>query len=103
MLNIYQHPLCSISKIDILYCCCMLYLGGEVSVEYALVVQVLQPAGDVQGQTDPDAPRQMQITVQQLLQVSSIYVLQTQESLITIGIGLDTNTGSGVDISLAPT
>lgn len=53
----------------------LLYLGGEVSVEDALAVQVLQPSGDVPRQTDPDAPGQEQVAVQQLLQVSSIYVL----------------------------
>lgn len=50
-------------------------LGGEVPVKYALVVEVLQPTGDVQRQTDPDAPREVQITVQQLLQIPSVYVL----------------------------
>ena len=42
----------------------------------ALAVQVLQPSGDIQRQTDPDTPRQVQITVQQLLQVTSIYILK---------------------------
>lgn len=42
----------------------------------ALAVQVLQPSGNIQRQTDPDAPRQIQVTVQQLLQVTSVYVLQ---------------------------
>lgn len=45
----------------------VLYLGGEVSVKYALAVQVLQPPGDIQRQADPDTPRQVQVTVQQLL------------------------------------
>lgn len=43
----------------------------------ALAVQVVKPPGDVQGQTDSDAPRQVEVAVQQLLQVSSIYILQT--------------------------
>lgn len=42
----------------------------------ALAVQVLQPSGNIQRQTDPDAPRQVQVTVQQLLQVTSVNVLQ---------------------------
>lgn len=42
----------------------------------ALAVQVLKPSGNIQRQTDPDAPRQIQVTVQQLLQVTSVYVLQ---------------------------
>lgn len=32
------------------------HLGGEVSVEDALAVQVVQPAGDVQRQADSHAP-----------------------------------------------
>lgn len=56
----------------------MLYLGGEVSVKYALAVQVLQPSGDIQRETDPDPPRQVQITVQQLLQVTAVYILQRE-------------------------
>lgn len=56
----------------------MLYLGGEVPVKYALAVQVLQPSGNIQRQTDPYAPRQVQITVQELLQVTSIYILQRE-------------------------
>lgn len=55
------------------------YLGGEVSVKDALAVQVVKPSGNVQGQTDSGAPRQVEVTVQQLLQVSSIYILQRQE------------------------
>lgn len=57
----------------------MLYLGGEVSVKYPLAVQVLQSSGDIQRQTNPDAPRQVQITVQQLLQVTSIYILEREQ------------------------
>lgn len=56
----------------------MLYLGCEVSVKYALAVQVLQSSGDIQRQTDPDTPRQIQITVQQLLQVTSVYILERE-------------------------
>lgn len=99
--SILNSPYC-ISSTNALSCFCMLYLGGEVSVEYALVVQVLQPPGDVQGQTNPDAPRQMKITVQQLLQVPSIYVLQTQEPLSTIGFGLDINTAFSVEWTYHP-
>ncbi|TNN33157.1 hypothetical protein EYF80_056679 [Liparis tanakae] len=36
----------------------------------AYSLKVLQPSGDIQRQTNPDAPRQEQITVQQLLQTS---------------------------------
>lgn len=53
-----------------------LYLGGEVPVEDALAVQVVKPAGNVQGQTDSHTPGQVEVTVQQLLQVASIYVLE---------------------------
>lgn len=38
---------------------CMLYLGGEVSVKYALAVQVLQPSGNIQRQTNPGTPRKV--------------------------------------------
>lgn len=54
----------------------MRYLGGEVSVEDALAVQVVKAAGDVQRQVHPHAPRQVQVTVQQLLQVAPIYILE---------------------------
>lgn len=53
------------------------HLGGEVSVEDAFAVQVLQPAGNIKRQTDPDAPRQVEVAVQQLLQIPSVDVLQT--------------------------
>lgn len=53
------------------------HLRGEVSVEDAFAVQVLQPAGDIKRQTDPDAPRQVEVAVQQLLQIPSVDVLQT--------------------------
>lgn len=52
------------------------YLGGEVSVEDALAVQVAKPAGDVQRQADPHTPGQVEVAVQQLLQVSPVYILQ---------------------------
>lgn len=45
-------------------------------MEDALAVQVLEPSGDVQRQTDPHTPGQVQVAVQQLLQVTSIDVLQ---------------------------
>lgn len=56
------------------------YLGGEVSVKYAFAVQILQASGDVQRQTDPGGPWQIQITVQQLLEVTTVYVLQTERA-----------------------
>lgn len=42
-------------------------------------MQVLQSSGDIHRQTDPDAPRQVQITVQQLLQVTSVYILEREQ------------------------
>lgn len=51
------------------------YLGGEVSVEDALAVEVLQATGDVLRQTHPHRPRQIPVTVQQLLQVTPVDVL----------------------------
>lgn len=56
------------------------YLGGEVSVEDALAVQVVKPAGNVQRQTHSHTPGQVEVAVQQLFQVSSIDVLQRRES-----------------------
>lgn len=53
-----------------------LHLGGEISVEDALAVQVLQSAGDIERQTDPDTPRQVEVAVQQLLQIPSVNILQ---------------------------
>lgn len=47
-------------------------------MENPLAVQVLQTPGDVQRQTDPDAPRQAEVAVQQLLQVTAVDVLQSQ-------------------------
>lgn len=55
--------------------CVRHHLGGEVPVEDALAVQVLQSPGDVQGQVDPHAPRQVHVAAQQLLQVTAIDVL----------------------------
>lgn len=52
------------------------HLGGEVSVEDALAVQVLQSTGDIERQTDPDTPRQVEVAVQQLLQIPSVNILQ---------------------------
>lgn len=50
-------------------------LRGEVPVEDALAVQVLESAGDVQSQAEPRGPRQIHVTAQQLLQVTAINVL----------------------------
>lgn len=46
-------------------------------MEDAFAVQVLQPASNIEGQTDPDGPRQVEVAVQQLLQIPSVDVLQT--------------------------
>ena len=54
----------------------MLYLGGQVPVEDAHAVQVLEASGDVQRQTPPHAPGQEHIAVQQLLQTAPIDVLK---------------------------
>lgn len=51
------------------------HLGGEVPVEDALAVQVLQSSSDVQSQAEPDAPRQIHVAAQQLLQVAAVDVL----------------------------
>lgn len=51
------------------------HLGGEVPVEEALAVQVLQSPGDVQGQAEPHTPRQVHVAAQQLLQVTAVDVL----------------------------
>lgn len=53
------------------------YLRREVSVEYTLAVKVLESSCDVQTEAHPHRPGQMHITVQQLLQVSTINVLHT--------------------------
>lgn len=52
------------------------HLGGEVPVEDAFAVQVLQPSSDIQSQAEADAPRQIHIAAQQLLQVTTVDVLQ---------------------------
>lgn len=54
------------------------HLGGEVPVEEALAVQVLQPTGDVQGQAGPHTPGQVHVAAQQLLQVATVDVLDKQ-------------------------
>lgn len=48
------------------------HLGGEVPVEDALAVQVLQSPSDVQSQAEPRAPRQVHVAAQQLLQVTAV-------------------------------
>lgn len=58
--------------------CACRHLGGEVSVEDALAVQVLQSPGDVQSQAEPQAPRQVHVAAQQLLQVAAVDVLDHQ-------------------------
>lgn len=69
------------------------HLGGEVSVEDAFAVQVLQPAGNIKRQTDPDAPRQVEVAVQQLLQIPSVDVLQTHgETSSVVGGARNFNT-----------
>lgn len=45
-------------------------------MEDALAVQVLQSAGDIERQTDPDTPRQVEVAVQQLLQIPCVNILQ---------------------------
>lgn len=51
-------------------------------MEDAFAVQVLQPAGNIKRQTDPDAPRQVEVAVQQLLQIPTVDVLQTDRERI---------------------
>lgn len=46
-------------------------------MEDSFAVQVLQPAGNIKRQTHPDTPRQVEVAVQQLLQIPSVDVLQT--------------------------
>ena len=60
-------------------CVCVRYLGGEVPVEDALAVQILQPAGNVQGQAEPHAPRQVHVAAQQLLQVPPVDELEHRD------------------------
>lgn len=38
------------------------HLGGEVPVEDAFAVQILQPSGDIQSQTEAHAPREVDVT-----------------------------------------
>lgn len=47
-------------------------------MEDALAVQVLQSPGDVQSQAEPQAPRQVHVAAQQLLQVAAVDVLDNQ-------------------------
>jgi len=51
------------------------YLGGEVTVEDALGVQVAEATGDVEGQLDTRGPGEGHRAVQQLLQVPAVDVL----------------------------
>lgn len=51
-------------------------------MEDAFAVQVLQPTGNIKRQTDPDAPRQVEVAVQQLLQIPTVDVLQTDRERI---------------------
>lgn len=55
------------------------YLWRKVSVKYALAVEVLQSSGNVQTEVYSHRPGQEHITVQQLLQVTAINVLQYTE------------------------
>lgn len=48
-------------------------------MEDALAVQVLQSPGDVQSQAEPHTPRQVHVAAQQLLQVTTIDVLDHQD------------------------
>lgn len=56
------------------------HLGGQVSVEDALAVQVLQSPSDIQSKAESHTPRQVHVAAQQLLQVSTIDVLNYQET-----------------------
>lgn len=61
-------------------CVCVCHhLGGEVPVEDALAVQVAQPAGDVLGQAEAHAPRQVHVAAQQLLQITAVDVLDHRD------------------------
>lgn len=55
------------------------YLWRKVSVKYALAVKVLQSSGNVQTEVYSHSPGQEHVTVQQLLQVTAINVLQYTE------------------------
>ena len=61
--------------------CLCRHLGGEVPVEDAFAVQVLQPSSDVQSQAEPQTPRQVHVAAQQLLQVTAVDVLRTTTSV----------------------
>lgn len=63
---------------SLMHACVGHHLGGEVPVEEALAVQVLQSPGDVLGQAEPHTPRQVHIAAQQLLQVPAVDVLDHQ-------------------------
>ena len=52
------------------------YLGGEVPVEDALAVEVLQATGDVQGQAQAHPPGEWRLALQELLQVPAVDVLR---------------------------
>lgn len=69
------------------------HLWGQVPVEDALTVQVLQPTGDVQGQAEPHAPRQVDVAAQQLLQVSTINELCPQSKHTNTALVLVKYTG----------
>lgn len=56
------------------------HLGGQVSVEDALAVQVLQSPGDIQSKAESHTPRQVHVAVQKLLEVATIDVLNYQET-----------------------
>lgn len=53
-------------------------LGGEVPVEEALAVQVVESPGDVQRQAQAHVPRQVHLAAQQLLQVTAVDVLKAK-------------------------
>lgn len=53
-------------------------LRGEVTVEDAFRVQVGQAAGDFTGQLHPGRPAKVFVAVQELLQVTTIDVLETE-------------------------
>lgn len=54
------------------------HLGGEVPVEEALAVQVVESPGDVQRQAQAHLPRQVHLAGQQLLQVTAVDVLKAK-------------------------
>lgn len=54
------------------------HLGGEVPVEEALAVQVVESPGDVQRQAQAHLPRQVHLAAQQLLQVTAVDVLKAK-------------------------